>query len=39
VCKSVQKLTLIGEYDGARNGAFFEQLGATVGASMLRNSD
>ena len=36
-CKSVQKLTLSGEYDGTRNGTFFEQLGTTGGTAKMRN--
>ncbi len=35
-CKSLQKLTLSGEYDGTRNGTFFEQLGTTVGTAKMR---
>jgi hypothetical protein len=29
-------LTLSGEYDGTRNGTFFEQLGTTVGTAKMR---
>jgi hypothetical protein len=32
----VQNLTLSGEYDGTRNGTFFEHLGTTVGTAKMR---
>jgi len=34
-CKSAQKLTLSGEYDGTREGTFFEQLGTTGGTATM----
>jgi len=38
-CKSVQLLTLSGEYDGTRNGTFFEQFGTTGGTAKMRLTD
>ena len=34
----MQKLTLSGEYDGTRNGTFFEQFGTTVGTAKMRGN-
>jgi hypothetical protein len=34
-CQSVQTLTQSGEYDGTRDGTFFEHLGTTVGTAKM----
>jgi hypothetical protein len=34
-CKSVQKVTLSGEYDGTRDGTVSEQLGTTGGTAKM----